>query len=86
MMGTDGISPWFWHQETAQDVVFQWAWDENGDEFGDWEEYIFPCDPAEVREGTLQAEVRNNEKFESLKGDWMVKIPMKMIQFENGDK
>ncbi len=83
MYGADGISPWHWHPEKLPDGVIGWEWDENGDEIGDWEEYIFPCEPIDVEEGVLRAELRDNTSWQEIKGNWFVKIPMKMIQFQD---
>ena len=85
MYGVDGISPWHWHPEKLPDGVIGWEWDENGDEIGDWEEYIFPCEPIDVEEGVLRAELRDNTSWQEIKGNWSVKIPMKRVQFQEGN-
>ena len=86
MMGADGISPWYWYKDHPEDINFGWQWDDNGDWFCDWEEYIFPCTPAEVREGTLLAVAMHGQEPEIIEGNWSVKIPLRMIQFENAEK
>ena len=83
MTGADGISPWHWNLERLQDGVIGWVWDENGDECYDWEELIFPCDPIDVEEGVLRAEIQDNAVREEITGNWFVKIPMKKIQFQD---
>ena len=83
MQGTDGITPTYWEWVKSNHVVFGWTWDDNGDEIRDWEEFIFPCDPADVQEGKLRAVTRFNKRTEDVEGNWLVKIPMKMIQFQD---
>lgn len=87
MLGADGVSPLYSvYRDHPEDVNFGWQWDDNGDWFSDWEEFIFPCTPAEVRDGTLQALTTYYEKAEAIDGNWYVKIPLRMIQFENTEK
>lgn len=83
MLGTDGISPLYREWMESHDVVYEYTWDDNGDEIRDWEEFIFPCDPADVQEGTLRAVTRFNKRTEDVEGNWLVKIPMKMIRFQD---
>ena len=85
MMAADGISPWYWNLEKLQDEVIGWEWDENGDECGDWKELIFPCDPIDVEEGVLRAEIRDNTVRKEITGNWFVKIPMKKIRFQDAE-
>lgn len=86
MMGADGFSPWIRYKDQADSMNFGWAWDDNGDGFNEWEEYIFPCTPDEVREGTLRAVTNFIRETEALEGNWYVKIPLRMIRFENPDQ
>ena len=83
MLGTDGITPTYWEWVKSPDTIYGWTWDDNGDDIRDWEEFIFPCDPAEVQEGTLRAVTRYNKLTDNVEGNWLVKIPMKMIQFQD---
>ena len=82
MMGADGISPWLRYKDQTDSINFGWAWDGDGDGFNEWEEYIFPCTPDEVREGTLRAVTNFIRETEALEGNWYVKIPLRMIWFE----
>ncbi len=86
MMGADGLSPWVRYKDQEDSVNFGWAWDDNGDGFDEWEEFIFPCTPDEVREGTLRAITNFIGETEAIEGNWYVKIPLRKIQFENPDQ
>ncbi|MBR5960259.1 MAG: hypothetical protein IKZ98_04630 [Clostridia bacterium] len=81
----DGLSPWYTHKEDLPGGAFAWSWDENGDDFPDWEEYVFPCTPAEAENSVLQLQVKIAGKKEVVEGNWFVKIPLRMIQFEEGE-
>ena len=83
MMGADGVSPWLRYKDREDSINFGWAWDENGDWFF---EYIFPCTPDEVREGTLRAITNFIGETEAIEGNWYVKIPLRKIQFEDPDQ
>ncbi len=86
MTGADGVSPWFRYKDQEDSINFGWAWDDDGDGFSEWEEYIFPCTPDEVREGTLRAITNFIGETEAIEGNWYVKIPLRMIQFEKPDQ
>ena len=86
MMGADGLSPWIRYKDREDSINFGWAWDDDGDGFGEWEEYIFPCTPDEVREGTLRAVTNFIGETEAIEGNWYVKIPLRKIQFEDPDQ
>lgn len=86
MMGADGLSPWVRYKDREDSVNFGWAWDDNGDGFDEWEEFIFPCTPDEVREGTLRAITNFIGETEAIEGNWYVKIPLRKIQFEDPDQ
>ena len=86
MMGTDGISPWFRENDRMDSVNFGWQWNDNGSWFFNWEEYIFPCTPGEAEEGTLRAVTVFQEETEAVEGNWFVKVPLRMIRYENAEK
>ena len=86
MTGADGISPWYRYKDQMDSVNFGWEWDDNGDWFNDWEEFIFPCTPDEVKEGTLRAVAQLSEETDAIEGNWFVKIPLRMIRFDKSDK
>ena len=77
----DGWSPWRRYMDQLQDMVFcvRMGGDEDQPE---WEEYIFPCSPAEIREGTLEAEITLNDTRKALEGNWSVNVPLRMIRYE----
>ena len=79
----DGFSPWYTHKDDMPGGANVWRWDENGDDFPDWEEYVFPCTPAEAEKAVLQAEMRITGARTIVNGNWFVKIPLRMIQFED---
>ena len=78
----DGFSPWYTHKDDLPGGTYIWLWDENGDDFPDWEEYVFPCTPAEAEQAVLKAQVRITGATTIVEGNWFVKIPLHMIQFE----
>ena len=81
MQLADGWSPCYKYSEKLPGGVHFIAI--GGDEDRpEWEEYIFPCDPSEVSEGRLEAEITRNETVEALYGDWCVKVPLRMIRYE----
>ena len=82
MTGADGLSPWYSYKDQMDDVNFGWEWDDNGDWFNDWEEFIFPCTPDEAKEGILRAVAQLSEETGAIEGNWYVKIPLRMIRFE----
>ena len=86
MMGADGISPWYRYKDQMDSMNFGWAWDDNGDWFNEWEEYIFPCTPDDVREGTLRAVMNFSGETEAIEGNWYVKVPLRMIRFDNANQ
>ena len=86
MMGTDGISPWYRYKDQTDSINFGWAWDDNGDWFNEWEEYIFPCTPEEAREGTLRAVMNFSGETVAIEGNWFVKVPMRMIRFDHAEQ
>ena len=77
----DGWSPWRRYMDQLEDMVFcvRMGGDEDQPE---WEEYIFPCSPAEIREGTLEAEITLNDTRKALEGNWSVNVPLRMIRYE----
>ena len=79
----DGFSPWYTHKDDLPGGTYIWLWDENGDDFPDWEEYVFPCTPAEAEKAVLQAQMRITGARTIVNGNWFVKIPLHMIQFED---
>ena len=81
MQLADGWSPWYKHRESLPDGIFHVSFGSNED-WPEWEEYIFPCTPDEVREGTLEAQITLNDTVEVLTGDWVVEIPLRMIRYE----
>ena len=52
------------------------------EEQAEWEEYIYPCSPAEIQEGTLEAQIRLNDTLKALDGFWTVDVPLSMIRYE----
>ena len=79
----DGFSPWYTHKDDLPGGTYIWLWDENGDDYPEWQEYVFPCTPAEAEKAVLQAQVRITGATTIVKGNWLVKIPIHMIQFED---
>jgi hypothetical protein len=77
----DGWSPWRRYVDQLEDMVFcvRMGGDEDQPE---WEEYIFPCSPAEIQEGTLEAEITLNDTRKALEGNWSVNVPLRMIRYE----
>ena len=77
----DGWSPWRRYADRLQEMVFcvRMGGDEDQPE---WEEYIFPCSPAEIQEGTLEAQITLNDTVKTLDGFWTVDVPLQMIQYE----
>ena len=53
-----------------------------GEDGPEWQEYIFPCDPADVQSGRLEAQITLNSTVEVLEGDWEVKVPLSRIRYE----
>ena len=74
------------YRNQTDSINFGWAWDDNGDWFNEWEEYIFPCTPEEAREGTLRAVMNFSGETEAIEGNWFVKIPMRMIRFDRAEQ
>ena len=52
------------------------------EDFPEWQEYIFPCDPSEAENGKLEAQITLNNTLEVIDGNWAVKVPLRMIQYE----
>ena len=77
----DGWSPWRRYADRLQEMVFcvRMGGDEDQPE---WEEYIFPCSPAEIQEGTLEAQITLNDTRKTLEGNWSVNVPLRMIRYE----
>ena len=77
----DGWSPWRRYADRLQEMVFcvRMGGDEDQPE---WEEYIFPCSPAEIQEGTLEAQITLNDTVKTLDGFWTVDVPLQMIRYE----
>ena len=81
MQLADGWSPCYKYSEKLPGGVHFIAMGGSEDR-PEWEEYIFPCDPSEVREGRLEAQITRNETVKALFGDWCVKVPLRMIRYE----
>ncbi len=82
----DGFSPWYTYKDKLPGGTYVWQWDENGDDFPDWEEFVFPCTPAEAEKAVLKAQLRFEGETTIVKGNWFVKIPIRMIQFEDKEE
>ena len=81
MQLADGWSPLYTHAEKLPDGIY-FVRMGDGEVYGEWEEYIFPCDPAEVQAGRLEAEITLNDTVETLEGSWAVEVPLRLIQTE----
>ena len=86
MQCADGLPAWYRYKDHPEDHNFGWVWDEDGDGFNEWENYIFPCTPEEVQEGTLLALTYFPQETEAIEGNWFVKVPLRMIRFEEPEK
>ena len=38
--------------------------------------------PAEIQEGTLEAQITLNDTRKTLEGNWSVNVPLRMIRYE----
>ena len=56
-------------------------WDVNGDGLADFEEYVFPCDPENLENLSIQAGFAESKWIAG--GNWIVEIPLKDIVTEN---
>ncbi len=76
----NGLSPNYAHRENLPGAIYCVNLG-TGADLPEWQEYIFACDPSEVQEGKLEAQITRNETVSVLEGDWSVRVPLRMIQY-----
>ena len=55
-------------------------WDDNGDGMPDWDEYIFDCEPEELKQADFRLQFSRKDWI--MEGNWNVTVPYRMIKFE----
>ncbi len=74
----EGYNPYD-HVDELPGGVIRISWDEDGNDTIDWEEFIFACDPEKM--DGLQADITLEDPGCTIKGDWTVKVPLRMIMY-----
>ena len=74
----DGYNPYD-HPDQLKEGVVGFMW-ESEDGPVNRDEYLFACTPEELENATLRADIEYYTPENNIKGQWSVKIPMRMIQ------
>ena len=76
----DGYSSYDHPDELREGVTGFW-WDEDDNGSADRDEFLFACTPADLENATLELDIRKFLGEDTVKGNWSIPIPMRMIQY-----